>query len=77
MNKYLDRHKYSNTVTENLWETLGEVSDQPIAEVMSRWTKQPGFPMISVTSQEDGPNRIINISQQRFIADGSTGEGFF
>ncbi|XP_050738577.1 puromycin-sensitive aminopeptidase-like isoform X2 [Eriocheir sinensis] len=74
MNKYLTRHQYGNTYTEDLWAALSEASNKPVAEVMSTWTKQTGFPMISVSSHQDGDNRVLTLTQQRFLADGSTGE---
>ena len=73
MHKYLTRHRYSNTRTEDLWAALGEAANKPVANVMSTWTSQTGYPMISVSSTQDGNNRILNISQQRFLADGSKG----
>lgn len=74
MNKYLTRHQYNNTYTEDLWAALKEASNKPVGEVMSSWTKQTGFPMISVTSHQDGDNKVLTLTQQRFLADGSTGE---
>ncbi|XP_042203152.1 puromycin-sensitive aminopeptidase-like [Homarus americanus] len=74
MKKYLTRHQYGNTYTEDLWTALSEASSKPVAEVMSTWTKQTGFPMISVASHQDGDNRVLTLTQQRFLADGSTGD---
>ncbi|XP_064113032.1 LOW QUALITY PROTEIN: puromycin-sensitive aminopeptidase-like [Macrobrachium nipponense] len=74
MNIYLTRHQYGNTYTEDLWAALSEASSKPVAEVMSTWTKQTGFPMISVTSHQDGDNRVLTLTQQRFLADGSVGD---
>lgn len=74
MNKYLTRHQYANTYTEDLWAALSEASNKPVGEVMSTWTKQTGFPMISVSSHQDGDNRVLSLTQQRFLADGSTGK---
>ncbi|XP_045101162.1 puromycin-sensitive aminopeptidase-like isoform X2 [Portunus trituberculatus] len=74
MNKYLTRHQYANTYTEDLWAALSETSNKPVGEVMSTWTKQTGFPMISVSSHQDGDNRVLSLTQQRFLADGSTGD---
>ncbi|XP_069970729.1 puromycin-sensitive aminopeptidase isoform X1 [Penaeus vannamei] len=74
MNKYLTRHQYNNTYTEDLWAALKEASNKPVGEVMSSWTKQTGFPMISVTSHQDGDNKVLTLTQQRFLADGSTGD---
>ncbi len=75
MKLYLSRHKYANTFTEDLWAALSETSSKPIESVMSGWTKQMGFPVIRVTArQESGNKRILQLSQQRFLADGSKDE---
>jgi len=71
MHKYLTKHQYGNTFTEDLWAALAAASSKPVADVMSSWTKQTGFPMISVTSHQDGANRVLKLRQKRFLADGS------
>ena len=39
---------------------------------MSGWTKQMGFPVIRVTARQEGDDkRILQLSQQRFLADGT------
>ena len=73
MHKYLTQHQYGNTKTEDLWEALGSEAKKPVGEVMSGWTKQMGFPVISVSSTQDGENRILNISQKRFLVNKSAG----
>lgn len=51
MNDYLTKFKYSNAFTEDLWEYLGKASGKPVAEVMSSWTKQMGYPVIKVKTK--------------------------
>uniref|UniRef100_A0A1I8EA56 Puromycin-sensitive aminopeptidase n=1 Tax=Wuchereria bancrofti TaxID=6293 RepID=A0A1I8EA56_WUCBA len=41
---------------------------------MSTWTKQIGYPLVSVSQKIDGKNRILRMSQKRFLADGTTDE---
>ena len=75
MKLYLTRHKYANTFTEDLWAALGEASSKPVGSIMSGWTKQMGFPVIRVSARsiEGEPNkRLLELSQQRFLADGSS-----
>ncbi|XP_049874380.1 puromycin-sensitive aminopeptidase [Pectinophora gossypiella] len=71
MNIYLTRHQYKNTFTEDLWAALEEASKKPVGAVMSTWTKQMGFPMVQVTSEQRGPDRVLTLTQQKFCADGS------
>ncbi|KAK5967675.1 Puromycin-sensitive aminopeptidase [Trichostrongylus colubriformis] len=67
---YLKKFQYDNAVTLDLWEALGEASQQDVAKLMSGWTKQMGYPVISVTDKQKGSKRILSLSQKRFIADG-------
>lgn len=48
MSLYLKRYQYGNTSTEDLWNALEEASKEPVAKIMSTWTKQMGFPLIKV-----------------------------
>ena len=70
MNVYLTQHKYKNTQTEDLWRALGDASGKPIEQIMSTWTKQMGFPVIKVSSVQEGNSRKITIEQAKFCADG-------
>ena len=75
MKLYLTRHQYSNTFTEDLWAALGEASNKPVAKIMTAWTKHTGFPVITVTARQEGDSkRVLQLSQKRFIADGSKDE---
>ena len=74
MKLYLTRHKYGNTFTEDLWAALSEASKKPVGTIMSGWTKQMGFPVIRVSARQDGDKRILQLSQQRFLADGTKDE---
>ncbi|KAJ8683682.1 hypothetical protein QAD02_019474 [Eretmocerus hayati] len=71
MHSYLTKHSFANAQTEDLWAALEEASKKPVQQVMSTWTKQQGFPLLRV-AEKSGPNkRILSLSQQRFLADGS------
>lgn len=48
METYLNRHKYENTFTEDLWRALGEASGKNVQEIMKNWTGLMGFPVIKV-----------------------------
>ena len=75
MKLYLNRHKYANTSTEDLWAALKEASEKPIASIMSGWTRQMGYPIIHVNVTHEEPNkRVLQLTQERFLADGSKDE---
>lgn len=72
MNLYLKRHSYANAETEDLWAALEEASNKPVRAVMTTWTKQQGFPVLKVDQRQEGNDRVLTLSQSRFLADGST-----
>jgi puromycin-sensitive aminopeptidase len=71
MNLYLTKYQYKNTVTNDLWASLGEASGKPVTSVMETWTKQMGYPVLTVDTKQDGNKRQVTISQKKFCADGN------
>jgi len=71
MNSYLTEFQYKNAFTEDLWRHLEKESKKPITEVMSTWTQQMGYPVLSVSSEKTPTQTILKISQKKFNADGS------
>ncbi|ODV90517.1 hypothetical protein CANCADRAFT_57016 [Tortispora caseinolytica NRRL Y-17796] len=63
---YLKRHKYGNTETADLWNALSEASGKDVSHIMDIWTKQVGFPVITV--EEDGTK--VTFRQNRFLNSG-------
>lgn len=45
---YIKRYACSNAKTEDLWAALEEGSGQPVNKLMASWTKQKGYPVVSV-----------------------------
>ena len=39
-------------LTEDLWAHLAQASNKPVGEVMSCWTKQLGYPVLSVEGKQ-------------------------
>lgn len=60
---YLDRHKYANTDTIDLWQALEEIADKPVKDFMHAWTSQPGFPIVRATIEADS----LTLNQTRFF----------
>ncbi len=72
---YMDRHKYSNTETSDLWQAWEDVSQKPVSKMMSSWTEQMGYPILEVTSQSWADGYLtLNVRQSWFLADGSCTE---
>ena len=59
---YLQRHRYANAETTDLWRALGEAARQPIPEMMDGWIFRPGYPLVTVEPDGDG----VKLSQRRF-----------
>ncbi|XP_050478927.1 puromycin-sensitive aminopeptidase isoform X1 [Bombus huntii] len=75
MNLYLKKHSYANAETGDLWDALEEASNKDVRSVMSTWTEQQGFPVVRVQHRQEGSDRILSLSQERFLADGSVDTG--
>ncbi|KAL2315794.1 Aminopeptidase [Schizosaccharomyces pombe] len=65
--KYISKHRYGNTVTEDLWAALSAESGQDISSTMHNWTKKTGYPVLSVSETDDGE---LLIEQHRFLSTG-------
>lgn len=63
--QYLKKHAYGNTQTGDLWDALSKASGKDVSAVMDIWTKRVGYPVVSVTENEDG--KSIHVKQNRFL----------
>ncbi|TQS36621.1 hypothetical protein Golomagni_02922 [Golovinomyces magnicellulatus] len=63
--QYLKKHAYGNTQTGDLWAALSEASGKEIKDIMNIWTKNVGYPVVTVT--ENFENKTINVKQNRFL----------
>ena len=59
---YLERHRYANAETTDLWKALGDASHQPIPAIMDGWIFKPGYPVVTVDVDGTG----LKLSQRRF-----------
>lgn len=66
--RYLKQHAYGNTQTRDLWAALSVTSGKPVERVMDIWTKNIGYPVVSVT--ENSGSNSINVKQNRFLRTG-------
>jgi len=70
---YLKKHEYSNATTEDLWDSLGSISRQPVRQMMNTWIKQVGYPLIEIQVKDSK----LKLSQRRFLLEnnGKTKQG--
>lgn len=64
--RYLKEHAFANAETNDLWKALGHVSGEDITSMMSVWTRNVGYPVITVTEDKD----TIHIEQNRYFRSG-------
>lgn len=65
--RYLKKHAYGNTETSDLWDALADASGKNVEEVMAKWTKQIGYPVVTVTETD---SNTIHLKQNRFLRTG-------
>lgn len=68
IHNFLEKFKYKNAVTRDLWESLEGVTSKslPIGRIMDTWTRQMGYPVINVKKMSDNKYKI---TQERFLKD--------
>ncbi|KAL8747884.1 MAG: hypothetical protein Q9190_000270 [Brigantiaea leucoxantha] len=66
--RYLKKHAYGNTKTEDLWAALSDASGKPVESIMNVWTKNVGYPVVTVTENPDSTS--IDVQQNRFLRTG-------
>ncbi|KAG8375703.1 hypothetical protein BUALT_Bualt10G0128100 [Buddleja alternifolia] len=68
---YIKKYACLNAKTEDLWSVLEEESGEPVNKLMNTWTKQQGYPVVSVKVKD----QTLEFEQSRFLLSGSHGEG--
>jgi len=64
--KYLNTHKYSNSVTKDLWDAMDAYKDNssaPVSKAIHNWIYEEGFPYIQVEESDDS----LHLRQEHFI----------
>lgn len=67
---YMKQHAYGNTRSEDLWAQMDKASGQKVSAMAHDFTRQPGIPLIRVTSAscKDG-RRTLELEQSEFSDD--------
>ncbi|GKV00096.1 hypothetical protein SLEP1_g12844 [Rubroshorea leprosula] len=68
---YIKKYACSNAKTEDLWAALEEGSGEPVNKLMNSWTKQKGYPVVSVKARDNK----LEFEQSQFLSSGSSGDG--
>ncbi len=64
--RYLAEHEFSNTTTADLWSALGGASGKPVKAMAAGWTEQPGFPVVTVSTECVNGRQVVTLEQKRF-----------
>lgn len=64
MRSYLQKYAYGNAQTDELWESMSEVSGVNIKEVMDTWTLQMGLPVVNIVRLDE---ETATADQRRFL----------
>lgn len=67
ISRYLHRHEYNNTVTKDLWAAMdaevqaqGATLPSSVDDIMSRFTDQPGYPVVHITGGPTGSSLAVS-----------------
>ncbi|KAG0343893.1 Aminopeptidase 2 mitochondrial [Podila humilis] len=66
--RYMHKHAYKNTSTEDLWAALSEESGVDVGSFMNAWIKQVGYPVIEV--EENADASTLTFKQSRYLSSG-------
>lgn len=62
---YFEKHKYQNTIGDDLWEALKPYADFDLGELMHAFIDRPGYPVITNLG-----SNFKKFEQKRFLLDG-------
>ena len=60
---YLNKFKFKNTNSSDLWDALSEASNQPLNKILPHWIREKGYPFLQV----DCSNNYLTIKQKPFL----------
>ena len=60
---YLNKFKFKNTNSSDLWDALSEASNQPLNKILPYWIREKGYPFLQV----DCSNNYLTIKQNPFL----------
>ncbi|XP_038896093.1 aminopeptidase M1-like isoform X2 [Benincasa hispida] len=66
LSEYIERYAWKNAKTDDLWAVISEESGTQINSMMNTWTKQMGYPVISVKSRDN----TVEFEQSHFLLSG-------
>ena len=68
VSKYLKAHAHGNAKTTDLWDAVGSVAGKDMNALMGPWTRQTGYPIVTVTEEHGA----LHVEQHRFLQTSDT-----
>ena len=75
INSYLQAHAYGNATSEDFAKSIAGSSGKPIERILPTFVNQPGVPLLDVSIACANGQTAVTLTQQRFVVDGSQGDG--
>ena len=70
--RYLDAHRYGNTVSNDLWTEIEAAAKRPLKDIADDFTLQPGVPLIAVKDARcDNGRTRVTLTQGELVKDSS------
>jgi aminopeptidase N len=66
---YMQRHKFGNTTSNDLWRAVEEAGAAGLVEIAHDFTLQPGVPLVSAEAQCVEGNTVLALNQSEFSRD--------
>lgn len=60
---YLDRYKWKNVTSQDFFSTMSEFTKVDVTKIMTTWTQQAGFPLVTVSKVQDG---LFKVTQKAY-----------
>ncbi len=64
--RYLDEHRFGNTETHDLWDSIEKATGEPVRRIMDGWIWQGGYPILSATLRD----AKVEVGQRRYLISG-------
>jgi aminopeptidase N len=69
LRRYMERHKFGNTVSDNLWRAVEEAGASGLTAIAHDFTRQPGIPLLNASARCENGATVLSLSQSEFSRD--------
>jgi len=69
VHRYLERYAEQNATADDFWRELDEASGRDVTAIANAWIREPGHPLVGLTSTFDNGGVELALTQRRFYAD--------